>query len=127
MLTFLMNERRTLVVLFSTIASLMIAIDLRLVYGQTGTDMVMMDKVVGLIAIWSITGGVLRARVLQAKAKRKRKPACSIRLTTPLPNCLATPDEIKAAVRHLRTASKRPVDPYTLELIQFIYTKSSKN
>lgn len=123
---FLINERRTLVVLFSTVASLMMLIDLRLFYGQPDTGMFVMDKVVGLIAVWTITGGVLRARAVQLKVKRKRKPYCNIRTATPLPNRIATQEESKTVIRHMRS-SKRPVDPYTLELIQFIYSKSTKN
>jgi hypothetical protein len=123
---FLTNERRTLVVLFATIASLMMVIDLRLFYGQPNTEMFVMDKVAGLIAVWTITAGILHARARQLKVKRKRKPFCNIRTVTPLPNRIASQEESKTVVRHMRS-SKRPIDPYTLDLIQFIYSKSTRN
>lgn len=128
LLVLLSNERRTLIVLFSTISSLMLVINLRLFYGQPGNEMMTMDKVIGLIALWVITSGILRYRHLQKKseAKRARKPVCCIRSFTEIPERKAKPEELITVLRHLRT-SGRPIDPCTRELTWFIYMKSPKN
>lgn len=119
------NERRTLIALFTTVATVSLLFDLRFIYAQPGAELAVMDKIVALAVLPLLTTALIRKRTLQLKA-RKRKPVCTITVVPPLTERIALHSETNPVFRHMRR-SNEPMDEYTRELIWFVYSKSPKN
>lgn len=125
MLTLLGEQRRTMIALFATVAVVTLVIDLRLFYGQPGTELAVMDKIIALIALPLLAWGLIHKRNVELQ-KQKRKPVCNVRIVPALAERVAMIGESKTAFRHMRR-SKEPLDEYTRALIWFVYIKSPKN
>lgn len=125
LLTLLAQERRTLVALFAAVAVLSLAVDLRVFYGQPGTELAVADKITALIALPLLAAALIHQRTAQLKTA-KRKPVCNIRIVQPLSERVAMHGEMNPVFKHMRR-SKSPMDEYTRELIWFMYMKSAKN
>lgn len=124
-LTLLGNQRRSLIALYATVASLMLFIDLRMFYGQGGTQLAIADKLIALLALPVIASGLIYQRTSHMRAL-KRKPLCSVKVILPPAERIALNGESKNVFGHLRRSSE-PIDQYTRELIWFVYMKSPKN
>jgi hypothetical protein len=125
MLMMLGNERRTLIALFTTIAVLMLAIDLRVFYGASVAELAAADKIIALIVLPVLAFALIRQRTQERKAA-KRKAICSIRVMLPVSERAALSGESKIVFKHMRHSTE-PMDEYTRELIWFMYMKSAKN
>lgn len=124
-LVLLNNERRMLIALFSTMSALMLAIDLRFIYGQQGAEVATMDKMIALVIMPVLAYGLIRQRTQQVRIE-KRKKLSSITIIPPLNERIALAGETRSVFHHI-CRSRGPMDDYTRELIWFVYMKSPKN
>lgn len=125
MLALLGNERRTLIALFTTIAAVTLVFDVICIYGQSGSELAVMDKFLALLVLPLLGYALIRQRGLQAK-RRRRKRICNMTIIPPVAERIALNGETKSVFRHI-CRSKGPLDEYTRELIWFVYMKSPKN
>jgi len=132
-LALLGNERRTLVALFATVAVLTLAFDLRIIYGQPGAELAVMDKILALLFMPVIAYGFIH-RSTALKKTKKRKPVVHMKVILPPAERIALNGEFhpdrnrraKSVFRHI-SRSTGPLDEYTRELIWFVYMKSPKS
>jgi hypothetical protein len=124
-LSLLGNERRTLIALFATVATITLAIDIRMTYGQEGAELGVADKIFGLMSIPVLAYALIQQRNTQQK-KAKRKKIVNMTVMPPLNERIALNGETRSVFRHI-CRSNGPMDEYTRELIWFVYLKSPKN
>lgn len=134
MLALLSNEKNVLILLFTTLASIMLLIDVRLIYGESSTVFAIADKLFAVAAMWLYVIALFRYRRKQEntseqkviRMKRAPRPVCNIKIVNPLTERIPTAEESKPVFKHIRTSRKK-IDPYTRDLVYFLYTKTQKN
>lgn len=134
MLALLSNEKNILLLLFATLSSIMLLIDLRLFYGEPGTDLAVADKLLAIPAMWLYVVALLRHRRKQnntdeqkvIRMKRTHRPVCNIKIVNPITERTPTAEESKPVFKHICTSRKK-IDPYTRDLVYFLYAKTQKN
>lgn len=134
MLALLSNEKNILVLLFTTLSSIMLLIDLRLFYGEPDTTLAVLDKLLAIPAMWLYVFALLRHRHKQSttntqkviRMKRSHIPVCNIKIVNPISERIPTAEESKPVYKHIRTSRKK-IDPYTRDLVYFLYAKTQKN
>lgn len=135
MLALLSNEKNILLLLFTTLSSIMMLIDFRLFYGQAGTELAIADKLIAIPAMWVYVSALIRHRgknnrISETKILRMRsagRPVCNIKIAKQTPERVANTEESKTVFRHICSTSGKKVDPYTRDLVVFLYEKTKKN
>lgn len=125
MLALLGNERRTLIALFATVATITLATDLGFIYEVPGAELAVTDKFLAMIALPILAYALIRQRTTKLQL-RKRKPVVNMTIIQPINERIALNVETKNMFRHI-CRSHGPLDEYTRELIWFVYLKSPKN
>jgi hypothetical protein len=120
------NERRTLIALFASVATISIAIDFRVIYAQDGAELAVADKIFALMSLPLLSYAMIQQRAAKKKKNQKRKKAVNMAIIPPVSERIALPGETKSIFRHI-CRSNGPMDEYTRELIWFVYLKSPKN
>lgn len=124
-LALLGNERRLLVALFASVAAVTLVFDLVWIYGQPGSELAVMDKIIAMIVLPLLAYGLIHRRATRIKTL-KRKPTVNMMILPPVAERVALDTETKSVFRHINR-SYGPMDEYTRELIWFVYMKSPKN
>lgn len=144
-LTLLSNESPKTIVLFGGSTAVMLLVKLIILTDVVADEVVQMEKIIGLVAISGITIGLVRHRTLEEKVNRLLdrqlnivqhpastgtqyvvKPECVIKVMKEIKERKATEKELHAYRKH-RSKSRDTVDPYTRDLVKFIYSKSLRN